>query len=71
MFLRICGTLKSARVRKSQIRKLPHVRKVRNSKIMKSARLRIGDFWNLFADRPWAHIYTVKSISKPALILCF
>jgi hypothetical protein len=38
--------------RKSQIRKVPHLRKVRKSnKIFKSANLQICDLQNLFADR--------------------
>jgi hypothetical protein len=58
MDLRICGSLKSTKndwvrlqtmVRKSQIRKLPHLRQVRKSSKIESANLHL---LNLFADRP-------------------
>jgi hypothetical protein len=40
-------------VRTSQIRKVPHLRKVRKSnKLYKPAKLRICDLRNLFSDRP-------------------
>jgi hypothetical protein len=58
MYLRTCGSYKSANhkkdsARKSQIHKVPHLRNVRKSnKLFKSAHLRICDLRNLFADRP-------------------
>jgi hypothetical protein len=54
MHLRTCGSLSpQIWVRKSQIRKVPHTRKVRqNNKLFKSANLRICYLRNLFVDRP-------------------
>jgi hypothetical protein len=58
MYLPACGSFKSANhkkdwVCKSQMIKLPHLRKVHKSnKLMKSVNLRIRDLRNLFADRP-------------------
>jgi hypothetical protein len=57
MYLRSCGSFRSANhkkdwVRKSQIYKVLHLRKVRKSnKLFKSAILRICDLRNLFVDR--------------------
>jgi hypothetical protein len=39
-------------VRKKQIRKLPHLRKVRKSKKIKSAKFADLRFADMFADRP-------------------
>ncbi len=56
--VRFCGLAevlshKKDWVRKPPIRKEPHLRKVRKSKIfLKSANFRMWDFWNLFADPP-------------------
>ncbi len=52
-----CGSFKSANhknwVRKSKIRKMPHLRMVQKSnKLFKSANLRICDLRNLIAERP-------------------
>ncbi len=58
MCLQTCGSLKSVNykkdcVRKSQIRKVSHLRKVRKFiNLFKSANLRICDYQNLLADRP-------------------
>ncbi len=47
----ICGSFQSQGwVQKSQIRKVPHLRK--SNKLFKIANLRIFDLRNLFADRP-------------------
>jgi hypothetical protein len=58
MCIQSCGSLKSVNykkdcVRKSQIRKVSHLRNVHKFiNLFKSANLRICDFQNLFVDRP-------------------
>jgi len=58
MYFQTCESFKSVNhkkdwVHKSQIRKVPHLRKVRKSnKLLKSPNLRICDLRNLFANRP-------------------
>ena len=75
MYLRTCGSFKSANrkkdcVRKSQIHKASHLRKVRKSnKLFKSANLRICDFRNLYADRPAFPIQRTKSSFPPGILL--
>jgi len=56
MYLRICGTSKSANSRKiygSQIRNMPHLRKIHksNKKHLSASNLRICKLQDLFADR--------------------
>ncbi len=63
-------------VRKSQIRKLPHLRKVRIKKKMKSKNLRICDLRTLFADHPPLCIWKRKQCRLyykfiiPYIIIC-
>jgi hypothetical protein len=58
MYLRTCRSFKSPNkksewVRKSQIRNVSHLRKVRKcNKLFTYAGLQIGDLWNMFADHP-------------------
>ncbi len=48
-------------VRKSQMRQVPHLRMVRESKkIFKSANFQICDLWNLIEDRPPVPIEAVQ-----------
>jgi hypothetical protein len=76
MHSRICGRLKSANhknywVRKSQIRKVSHLQKVRNFKFLKSVHLRICDLRSLIADRPLSVTYSMGDNSTFSLYRCF
>jgi hypothetical protein len=71
MYSLICGSFKPAKnnwVRILQIRKLPHLRKVRKSRQkLKLANMRIFDLRHLFADtlpleKYFAHIYHALEI---------
>ncbi len=52
-------------VRKSQIRKVSHLRNVcKSNKLFKSANLRICDLRNLPADRPHLHFFNATVLKK-------
>jgi hypothetical protein len=68
MYLQTCGkpaNYKEDWVRKSQIRKVSHLRNIRKfNKLSKSANLRICDLRNLFADRPPFYVADLFQLSQ-------